>query len=87
MTTMRRIDARNALRAPRVLANRRGLGRGSIGWILPVLLVIAWEAAARTGLISTSVLPAPSAVLAACWRLLRLGRARPQHRRQHLAAP
>ena len=72
MTTMRRIDARNA-RAPRVLANRRGLGRGSIGWILPVLLVIAWEAAARTGLISTGVLPAPSAVLAACWRLLRSG--------------
>ena len=51
----------------------RGLGRGAVGWILPAFLLVAWEAAARTGLISTSVLPAPSAVLAACWRLLLSG--------------
>ena len=74
MTTMRRIDARKVPR-PAACWRTAGLrlGRGSIGSILPVLLVIAWEAAARTGLISTGVLPAPSAVLAACWRLLRSG--------------
>jgi sulfonate transport system permease protein len=46
---------------------------GLIGWVLPVALVIAWELAARSGTIPPSVLPAPSDVVAAGWRLLQSG--------------
>lgn len=47
--------------------------RGAIGWLLPVALLILWEALARAGVLSATVLPAPSAVLAAFWRLLLSG--------------
>jgi sulfonate transport system permease protein len=47
--------------------------RGSLGWILPAALLILWEALARIGAISPNVLPAPSAVLEAFWRLLLSG--------------
>ncbi|MBV9078039.1 MAG: ABC transporter permease subunit, partial [Methylobacteriaceae bacterium] len=43
------------------------------GWLLPAILVVAWEAACRLGGIPTTILPAPSAVLAAGWRLLGTG--------------
>ncbi|MDQ0472900.1 ABC transporter permease subunit [Labrys wisconsinensis] len=36
--------------------------RGVAAWILPVTLLVAWEIAADTGLISARTLPAPSAV-------------------------
>nr|WP_259275776.1 ABC transporter permease [Micromonospora chalcea] len=39
----------------------------------PVVLVLAWEMAARTGLLAAEKLPAPSAVLATGWRLARDG--------------
>jgi sulfonate transport system permease protein len=35
---------------------------GITGWLLPALILAGWEAAARAGLISANVLPAPSAV-------------------------
>lgn len=47
--------------------------RASLGWLLPALIILAWEALARSGFISPNVLPAPSAVLAAFWRLLVSG--------------
>ena len=49
------------------------LGRESIGWALPVILLLAWELASRAGLIAGNVLPAPSVVAAAFWRLLVSG--------------
>ena len=42
-------------------------------WLVPVALVLAWEAAADSGLLAARVLPAPSATLAAAWELLRSG--------------
>jgi ABC-type nitrate/sulfonate/bicarbonate transport system permease component len=39
----------------------------------PILLLIAWELAARTKLIDPRILPAPSVVLATIWELLRDG--------------
>lgn len=48
-------------------------GRGWIGWILPLTIVILWEVLSRAGLIRLNVLPAPSAVLAAFWTLLLSG--------------
>ncbi len=41
------------------------LGRGWIGWILPVVILLAWELLSCAGLIRSNVLPAPSAVLIA----------------------
>jgi len=38
-------------------------------WALPLAIIAVWQAAASAGLLSTRVLPAPSAVLAAGWRL------------------
>ncbi len=49
------------------------LPRNAAGWILPVALVVVWEAASRLGQLPATILPAPSDVLAAAWRLLRTG--------------
>jgi len=56
-----------------VIASLKGIGRNSLGWLLPVVIVALWELAARAGLIASNVLPAPTAVLEAFWRLLRSG--------------
>lgn len=45
----------------------------SIGWLLPAIILAGWELAARTGVMSANVLPAPSAVAEAFWRLLVSG--------------
>lgn len=42
---------------------------GGAGWILPALLLVGWEAAARLGEIPPTILPAPSDVAAALWKL------------------
>ena len=42
-------------------------------WLLPVGLLIAWQAATMSGLLSNHVLPTLSAVAAAGWRLARSG--------------
>ena len=42
-------------------------------WLLPLALLLAWELAARFGLLTARVLPAPSAVLLAAWDALRTG--------------
>ena len=42
-------------------------------WALPLLLVAAWQAAARTGLLSSRILPEPWAVARAFWTLAESG--------------
>ena len=42
-------------------------------WLVPLSLVLLWQVAASAGLIPPNILPAPSAVLAAAWRLLENG--------------
>jgi len=54
-------------------ASLRRIGRNSQGWIVPALILMVWEAAARAGVIAPNVLPAPSAVAQAFWRLLASG--------------
>ncbi|KQY81839.1 aliphatic sulfonate ABC transporter permease SsuC [Pelomonas sp. Root1444] len=44
-----------------------------IPWLLPAAILIAWEVASRSGLLSARILPEPAAVLAAFWQLLRSG--------------
>ncbi len=51
----------------------RRIADGSIGWLLPAAIVVGWEIAARSGMVATNVLPPPSAVVAAFWRMLLSG--------------
>ncbi len=46
---------------------------GLVQWVLPVGLVVAWEIASRLGVISNRILPAPSDVARAGWRLALTG--------------
>ncbi|MBB3236076.1 ABC transporter permease subunit [Phyllobacterium endophyticum] len=51
----------------------RSFGHSTIGWFLPFLLLAGWEGASRAGLIPANVLPAPTAVGEAFWKLLLSG--------------
>jgi sulfonate transport system permease protein len=48
-------------------------GRPWIGWILPAVIVVAWQASSSLGGIGESVMPSPTAVGAAAWRLTLSG--------------
>jgi sulfonate transport system permease protein len=56
--------------APRLAVPR---GWPWVGWLLPVLSLVAWQAAASFGWITDAVLPSPYAVAQAAWRLARSG--------------
>ncbi|MFT0860469.1 ABC transporter permease subunit [Ancylobacter sp. G4_0304] len=67
-------DRATAARA--VVPLRRRLARLEArlaGWVLPLLLVVLWEALSRAGMIAPTVLPAPSAVALAGWQALKSG--------------
>ncbi|MEA3181746.1 MAG: sulfonate transport system permease protein [Gammaproteobacteria bacterium] len=51
----------------------RAVVRRALPWLVPLLILAAWEYAARTGLLSARVLPEPWAVLKAAWHLLQTG--------------
>ena len=42
-------------------------------WIVPLLILLAWEASSRSGWLSVRILPEPLAVATAFWRLLASG--------------
>ncbi|HTB44173.1 MAG TPA: aliphatic sulfonate ABC transporter permease SsuC [Acetobacteraceae bacterium] len=42
-------------------------------WVVPVLVLLAWQAGSQFGVIQANVLPAPSAVAQAGWHLARTG--------------
>jgi sulfonate transport system permease protein len=52
---------------------REHLRRLGAQWIVPLLIVIAWQLLVQHGWISPRVLPAPSAVVGACARLIASG--------------
>ncbi|WP_186054690.1 aliphatic sulfonate ABC transporter permease SsuC [Burkholderia gladioli] len=62
-------------------ARSRSIGRGVARrgwraiahWLVPIGLIVAWELAARTGALSTRVLPEPLAVVRAAWSLIESG--------------
>lgn len=49
------------------------LARRVVPWIVPVLILVCWEASARTGWLSSRILPEPLAVVHAAWGLIRSG--------------
>lgn len=50
-----------------------GVARRLVPWLVPVALVVAWQAASSLGWLSTRVLPAPIDVVKAAWRLTASG--------------
>jgi sulfonate transport system permease protein len=48
----------------------------ALPWLLPILALVVWELATRTGWLSTRVLPEPLSVITAFWGLLRSGELR-----------
>ncbi|TDV26651.1 sulfonate transport system permease protein [Paraburkholderia caballeronis] len=44
-----------------------------LSWLIPAVVVVLWEAAARAGLIAPQVLPAPSSVVETAWGLAKNG--------------
>lgn len=50
-----------------------GLAHQVLPWLLPVLALVAWELATRSGWLPTRVLPEPWSVVTAFWGLLRSG--------------
>ncbi|HYC13215.1 MAG TPA: ABC transporter permease [Stellaceae bacterium] len=51
----------------------RRLGGSALGWVLPLFLLLAWEAIARAGLVRATLLPPPAAVGATLWGLAKSG--------------
>lgn len=54
-------------------ANRQQLLLQLAPWFLPVLLLSAWQLSVTSGLLSSRILPAPSTVVLAGWKLLSSG--------------
>jgi sulfonate transport system permease protein len=73
------LDRPLALRVPSLPARRFGpalrrfLLTDAASWLVPAALLLAWQAAAQLGLLPANVLPAPSDVLDAAWRLTLSG--------------
>lgn len=42
-------------------------------WVVPVALIVAWQLAVSSGLLSSRILPSPAAVLEAGWSLVKSG--------------
>lgn len=53
------------------MTSSRRLRAHLLPWLVPALIVAGWQLAVNTGHVSARVLPAPSAVLEAGWRLTR----------------
>jgi sulfonate transport system permease protein len=54
----------------RILAGAADL---ALAWALPIVVLVIWEAAARSGWLSMRLLPAPSSVAVAFWQSLQDG--------------
>lgn len=62
-----------AERKPSSLPRPQVLWRAFAPWALPVVLLILWEIAARAGLITARLMPAPSTIAVAGWTALMDG--------------
>jgi sulfonate transport system permease protein len=58
---------------PRLRALRTPRADGLIPWIVPLIILLIWQAASVAGLVPARVLPAPSDVAVAGWKLLKSG--------------
>src|SRR5437899_11471483 len=58
---------------PRVRSLRLPRADGLIPWVVPLAIVLIWQIACVTGFVPSRVLPAPSDVALAGWKLLLSG--------------
>src|SRR5712671_7065546 len=58
---------------PRIRRLRLPRADGLIPWIVPLAIILIWQLACVTGFLSARVLPAPSDVALAGWKLLLSG--------------
>src|SRR5579862_2634288 len=58
---------------PRVRTLRLPKADGLVQWIVPLVILVIWQAACSAGLVPSRVLPAPSDVALAGWKLARSG--------------
>ena len=56
-----------------VLAFARASRRRCAPWLVPLAILVTWEIAAKSGALSTRVLPEPLAVVRAAWSLIESG--------------
>lgn len=56
-----------------IAAARRLLVSDAASWIVPAALLLVWQGASQLGVLPTNVLPAPTEVLNAVWRLSASG--------------
>nr|WP_315240632.1 aliphatic sulfonate ABC transporter permease SsuC [uncultured Albidiferax sp.] len=49
------------------------VGQGLLPWLLPIVLVVAWQIASSVGWLATRILPAPVDVFKAAWTLAASG--------------
>jgi ABC-type nitrate/sulfonate/bicarbonate transport system permease component len=68
---------------PRIRAPKLPRADGLIPWIVPLAIILIWQVACVTGFVSARVLPAPSDVAIAGWKLASVNCA--QHLGQFLA--
>ncbi len=54
-------------------ARRLAVPKALLGWVLPIVIALAWEGVGRAGLVAPNLLPAPSAVGLALWHLAVTG--------------
>jgi sulfonate transport system permease protein len=54
-------------------AFRRSLSKQALPWLVPVLVILAWQVLGQSGVISTRILPTPVAVVDAFFKLLQKG--------------
>jgi sulfonate transport system permease protein len=45
----------------------------ALPWIVPLAILLAWQAASRFGVLADQIMPAPTAVALAAWRVTRSG--------------
>src|ERR1700729_3468273 len=58
---------------PRIRKAQLPRADGLVQWIVPLAIIAIWQAACVTGFVSSRVLPAPSDVALAGWKLLLSG--------------
>ena len=54
-------------------ASNTSFSQRALPWLVPVLILVAWELSSRGGWLSTRVLPEPLSVITAFWNLLKSG--------------
>jgi sulfonate transport system permease protein len=68
----RKAERRIILERQAMSLHKKTLEQGA-PWVVPLLILAAWELATRQGWLSSRVLPEPLAVLQAAWHLLQSG--------------